>query len=100
MTPWRARDDVTVDQAAGEILSVPERMIVAPAPGIFRRAFGDTLDGTPIDRGDVVGTVQSLGASTPVRSPFVGSLIAMLARDGERVRPGQPVAWLRVTGLS
>ena len=91
---------MTVDQPAGETLSVLERVIVAPAMGIFRRAGDDgpALDGTLIDPGDVVGTVQSLGASTPVRCPFRGSLVAMLAKDGERVRPGQPVAWLRVTG--
>lgn len=99
VTPRRAQAEATVDLPPGEILSVPERVIVAPATGIFRQAggHGAAPDGRRIDRGDVVGTVQSLGASTPVRSPFGGSLVAMLAKDGERVRPGQPVAWLRVS---
>lgn len=82
---------------AGETLSVPERIIVAPAMGVFHRLDGDdrVLDNCPVDRGDVIGIVQSLGTSTPVRSPFQGQLVAMLAVDGQRVHRGQPVAWLR-----
>ena len=47
-------------------------------------------------RGDTIGDLRSLGVSTPVRSPFDGFLVAILASEGERLRPGQPVAWLRV----
>jgi biotin carboxyl carrier protein len=32
----------------------------------------------------------------PVCSPFRGRLIGMLAHPGERLREGQPIAWLRV----
>lgn len=81
----------------GEILAVPERVIVAPAVGVFR-----PLDSTPgvetvVVAGQAIGVVEGPGASTPVRSPFPGALVGMLARAGERVREGQPVAWLRVT---
>lgn len=93
----------------GEILAVPERVIVAPAVGIFRpldpdggpppgdgpgsEAGGDTL----ITAGQAIGVIEGLGASTPVCSPFPGALVGLLARAGERVREGQPVAWLRLT---
>ncbi len=84
----------------GEILAVPERMIVAPAVGVFRplgdRDDGDTT-GEVIAAGEAIGVVEGPGASTPVRSPFEGFLVGMLARCGERVREGQPVAWLRLT---
>ncbi|MGH8948138.1 MAG: biotin/lipoyl-containing protein [Acidimicrobiia bacterium] len=82
----------------GEILSVPECVIVAPAVGIFRR-LGDrrVYVGDIIERGDVIGTVDSLGAATPVQTPFRGHLVGILALEGERVRPGQAVAWLRAT---
>ena len=80
----------------GEMLSVPERVIVAPATGIFRRLDGHVqASGDLVRRGDAIGVVQSLGVSTLVRSPFEGLLVAMLASEGERLRPGQPVAWLR-----
>lgn len=83
----------------GETLSVSERIIVSPTVGVFHRIDGDNraAGGESVGRGDVIGVVRSLGASTPVLSPFQGLLIAMLASDGERVRPGQAIAWLRGT---
>jgi biotin carboxyl carrier protein len=96
----------------GEVLAVPERVIVAPTVGVFR-PLGDTdVDlteagaagpgdipdppGTLIAAGQAIGVVEGPGSSTPVRSPFGGFLVGMLARRGERVREGQPVAWLRL----
>jgi biotin carboxyl carrier protein len=83
----------------GETLSITERIIVAPAVGVFQRLQGDgqMVAGDLIDCGDIVGIVKSLQTCTPVRSPFHGRLVAIVALDGERLRPGQPVAWLRVT---
>jgi biotin carboxyl carrier protein len=90
--------DARLSFPVGETLSVPERVIVAPATGIFHRLDGDGQmnDGDLVNQGDVIGIVQSLGGSTPIESPFDGSLMAILAFEGERLHPGQPVAWLRV----
>jgi biotin carboxyl carrier protein len=88
--------DTRFNLPVGETLSVTERVIVASAAGVFHRLGSQTSDGDLVRRGDVIGIVQSLGSSTPIESPFEGSLIAMLAIEGERLRPGQPVAWLRV----
>jgi biotin carboxyl carrier protein len=83
--------------SAGETLSVPERVIVAPAVGVFHRLADDgrIQNGSRINQGDVVGTIRSLGRSTPVQSAFDGYLVAILACEGERMRPGQAVAWMR-----
>lgn len=90
----------------GEILAVPERVIVAPTVGVFRPLHpeGEVAGASDSDggvfnvaAGDAIGVVEGPGASTPVRSPFGGALVGMLARAGERVREGQPVAWLRLT---
>ena len=78
----------------GELLDVPERMIVAPSVGIFRPNV--VADGDVVDAGEEIGVVEGPGSSTPVCSPFRGMLIGMLAHSGERLREGQPVAWLRV----
>ena len=90
-----------MDPVPGETLGVPERVIVAPAVGVFRPlgpgAGGGALDGEVIAAGQAIGVVEGPGASTPVRSPFRGALVGMLARADERVREGQPVAWLRLT---
>lgn len=87
----------------GEVLAVPERVIVAPAVGVFRPLavdsdldLTDAADGTVVTAGQAIGVIEGPGSSTPVRSPFGGFLIGMLARAGERVREGQPVAWLRL----
>jgi predicted deacylase len=79
---------------AGETLHVPERMIVAPAVGVFRP--GPSAAGAVVDRGDEIGVVEGPGTHHTVRSPFRGTLMGMLAHPGERLREGQPVAWLRV----
>ena len=84
----------------GEVLAVPERVIVAPAVGVFRPladSEGHDAAERVIAPGQAIGVVEGPGASTPVRSPFGGFLVAMLARAGERVREGQPIAWLRLT---
>ncbi len=82
----------------GELLVVPERVILAPAPGKFRPAEtgSEPAEGDPVDREQVIGFVDGIGHSTPVRSPFAGRLMGLLASAGERVREGQPVAWLRL----
>jgi biotin carboxyl carrier protein len=81
----------------GEGLLVPERVIVAPSVGVFRPLFGhDAVCGQAVDAGQVVGVIEGPGVSTPVQSPFRGVLAGLLAHDGERLRRGEPVAWLRV----
>lgn len=84
---------------AGETLTVPERMIVAPVVGIFRpdaAVANVSLEGLEVQAGDEIGVVEGPGTRCPVVSPFGGTLIGMLAHNGERLRSGQPIAWLRV----
>jgi [acyl-carrier-protein] S-malonyltransferase len=79
---------------AGERLAVAERMIVSPAAGVFRPKEG--LHGSEaITAGEEVGVVEGPGTVVPVRSPFGGQLMGVLAHHGERLRAGQAVAWLR-----
>jgi len=91
----------------GERLYVSERLIVSPCAGLFelpaqpaagaappadRRppAWG-TATAVQVQIGDLIGTVSG----TEVRSPFAGELMGVLSHPGERVQPGQPIAWLR-----
>jgi biotin carboxyl carrier protein len=78
----------------GEGLLVPERMIVAPTVGTFRPA--ELGEGEQVVRGQTVGVLEGPGTEIPIESPFAGRLVGMLARPGERIREGQPIAWLRV----
>ncbi|MGH8985599.1 MAG: biotin/lipoyl-containing protein [Acidimicrobiia bacterium] len=82
--------------APGEALLVPERVIVAPAVGVFRPIGAAAAEGASVQEGDAVGAIEGPGTTMPIRSPFAGTLVGMLAHPGERLREGQPVAWLRV----
>ena len=80
----------------GERLGVPERVIIAPTSGRFRPVADEGADGADISEAQVIGYVEGHGESVPVRSPFRGLLMGLMAHAGERVREGQPVAWMRL----
>jgi biotin carboxyl carrier protein len=81
----------------GEDLAVLERVIVSPARGVFSPLTPESeIEGELVEKGQTIGEVESSGVATPVRSPFAGRLMGMLAHEGERLREGEPVAWLRV----
>jgi biotin carboxyl carrier protein len=77
----------------GEDLHVLERVIISPASGQFR-PLDEPAAG--INKGEPIGFLDLPGGSRPVHSPFGGLVMGMLAHAGERVREGQPLAWLRV----
>ena len=81
----------------GEKILVMERVIVAPRVGTFRPLPEVNGVGVSVEKGQLIGSVEGPGTSTPVCSPFRGELMGMLAHPGERLREGQPVAWLRVS---
>ena len=79
----------------GENLYVTERLIVTPCAGIFTLGAG-VVDGQQIRVGDVIGHV----AGTEVRSAFAGTVMGIMAVEGERVTARQPVAWLRTASVT
>ena len=78
----------------GERVAMVERMIVAPVVGVFRPLGVEA--GAVVDVGEIVGVVEGPGTREPVRSAFAGVVMGVLAHSGERMREGQPVAWIRV----
>jgi hypothetical protein len=62
----------------GEFLVMPERLIVAPAVGVFRPR--PVARGARIYEGEVVGHIIGPGTSLPVRSPFGGTLMGCSPR--------------------
>ena len=87
-----------VESEAGEVLGVLERVVVAPSRGVFTPLAPHcvTTEGELVEAGQAIGTIESSGTNVEVRSPFTGFLMGMLAHEGERLREGEPVAWLRV----
>jgi biotin carboxyl carrier protein len=89
-------DDSHAPHHAGETISIAERMIVAPGVGRFRLT-GLAYPGAFVDVGDEIGVIEGPAATHTVRSPFAGRLMGVLAQPGERLRTGEPVAWLRAS---
>ncbi len=85
-----AGGDSAANLAEGESLHAYERLVVAPAAGVFKPAEPD-CKGTRIAVGAVLGEVSG----EPVRSPFSGVVMDYLTVEGERVVTNQPIAWLR-----
>jgi [acyl-carrier-protein] S-malonyltransferase len=75
----------------GEHLFATERMIVSPSAGNFSPTPG-LVNGTMISVGQVIGRV----GNRDVGSPFNGIVQGMIAVEGERIAPSQPLLWLRV----
>ncbi len=74
----------------GEHLFATERLVISPAAGVFAPA-PSLVPGEPVAVGTEVGTVNG----QPVRSPFEGIIVGVVALAGERLTSSQPVAWLR-----
>jgi biotin carboxyl carrier protein len=89
-----------VNRLTGEALHVRERIVLAPVTGRFVVDTDDEIDparpGALVLAGSPLGGVVGSGRTTAVTTPFTGVLAGLLAHDGERVREGQPIAWLRV----
>lgn len=70
-----------------------ERVIVSPAVGIYE----PVSRGAEVEAGDVIGHVTVAGQrAVPVRSPFRGNVVEVVAWSGERVLHRQRIAWLRL----
>lgn len=78
-------------------VDVPERLIVAPAAGVFRPRPGVTdAAGAALEVGQRLGAIERVVGDIEVVSPHAGRLMGLLAFPGERVRDRQPLAWVRV----
>ena len=78
----------------GERFEAIERLVVAPAAGVFEPVAA-LAPGSHVSQGQVVGHLASGTERTPVVSPFAGRTGEHLAWAGERLVSHQPVMWLR-----
>lgn len=80
----------------GDQPHIDARFIVAPSAGIFRPApvTTYTTEGEIIDRDGIVGHIDGPGRTEPVTSFCSGFLVRLFVDEGQRVRPGQRIAWL------
>lgn len=84
--------------ALAEDIHILERIVAAPASGVFTLLPPDvvTSEGEIVQEGQALGAIQRNAGEVAVVSAHTGFLMGLLAMPGERVRDGQPLAWLRV----
>ncbi len=70
--------------------------VTASAVGLFRPAAPPLQIGDTVRSGQVVGTVESLKIPTDVTAPAAGSVMEILAEDGQGVEYGQPLLMIEV----
>jgi hypothetical protein len=90
MTPVPASPD-------GDDVSIDVRLVVAPIAGAFRPVSDLDLAAARarVDVGTLLGHVVGPGHDEPVASFCDGHLVRLIAEPGQRLRPDQPIAWLR-----
>jgi ferric-dicitrate binding protein FerR (iron transport regulator) len=82
---------------ATEVFELSERVVIATSSG---RVALPPVDARPAEgefvmSGDSLATVRVGDGEVPVRTEFRGWLMGFLVLDGQPIRPGEPVAWLR-----
>lgn len=84
----------------GDDLRLAERLVIAPVAGVFQPLPPAvvTTEGEIVREGQVLGYIVGPGRHVEITCFCSGLLMGMMAEPGERVRAGQPVAWLRVLG--
>lgn len=83
--------ETPLSEVLAEALDIVERLITAPRAGIFHPSISDQ---GPVLIGEPIGVLINSGEAAVLHSPFSGLLGGLLVLPGERVRRGQPVAWL------
>ena len=84
---------------AGDDIHFDARLVIAPVAGVFQAVADEAiLLGQVVTIGQVLGHIMGPGRSVEVTSFCDGRFMGMLAVPGQRLRVGQPVAWLRPQG--
>jgi biotin carboxyl carrier protein len=79
----------------GDDVHVAVRLVVAPSDGTFRPVAdpADPVTGR-VSAGSVLGHVVGPGRTDPVVAFCAARLVSVVVEPGERLRRGEPVAWL------
>jgi biotin carboxyl carrier protein len=82
--------------ATPEVTTISERVIVAPSGGRFSPLPPEvfTSEGEWVEPGQVLAEIENGSSKSPVRSPFRGWMMGMLALDGQPVRSGEALFWI------
>ncbi|MDQ3751610.1 MAG: hypothetical protein M3333_01795 [Actinomycetota bacterium] len=82
--------------AAPETTTMLERVVVAPCAGRFAPMSPEdfSTEGEWVEPGQVLAEIVKAGKPQPVRSPFRGWVMGMLALPGQPVHQGEALFWV------
>lgn len=82
--------------AVPETTTMLERVVVAPCAGRFTPKSPEdfSTDGEWVEPGQVLAEIVKAGKAEPVRSPFRGWVMGMLALPGQPVHQGEALFWV------
>jgi biotin carboxyl carrier protein len=82
--------------AVPETTTMLERVVVAPCAGRFAPMSPEdfSTDGEWVEPGQVLAEIVKAGKREPVRSPFRGWVMGMLALPGQPVHQGEALFWV------
>lgn len=93
-------------EAAGKPVAVPappstetggapepdnRRVITASMVGVFHRLEDVAQPGSHVDKGQVIGAIESMKLMNDVRAEYSGVVVEVLVEDGMPVEYGQPI---------
>lgn len=88
------REEMISETALSDL---PDRIVVSPGHGRLvvplPKSFG--TEGEVVRAGDVIAMIDASSERVEVRAPCDAWVLSFLARDGDRVRPGAPIAHIR-----
>ena len=74
----------------GEQLDIPDRLVVSTVTGLYYPNDSDKGIGDVVAVGEPIVKIGDVDITTP----FDGRLMKIMAISGERIKVGQPIAWL------
>jgi acetyl-CoA carboxylase biotin carboxyl carrier protein len=86
-----ASDETDVASTNGTAEKATRRWITAPMVGIFYHAEPPVAPGTQIERGSVVGVIESMKLMNDVRAEHGGTVTEISVEAGMAVEYGQPL---------
>ena len=82
---------------SSEVFELSERVVISPSAGrvALPPVSSRAEEGEFVLSGESVAAIKVGGSEVPVRTVFRGWMMGFLVLDGQPIRSGDPVAWLR-----
>lgn len=74
-----------------------EKPITSPCVGFYKPIDSVFVAGKPVEKGQIVATIQALGLANDVESPVAGEILEVLVAPDQAVEFGQILATVKIS---